>query len=106
MSNEIVNPSSLRISRISVISAITLIAGISAYFLSFIIAASGYIVKSREPFLMVLPLVLLITAFVLGLIDIFKKERKKVLSIIIVVISGIPLTLFLLLLVIMLVLGP
>jgi hypothetical protein len=106
MNNEIVNPGSLKISRISVISVISLIVGMCVYFLNFIISASGYITKSKEPLLMVLPLTLWMIAFVLGLVDIFKKERRKILSIIIVVISGIPLALFLLILVIMLVFGP
>lgn len=49
---------------------------------------------------MIAPLTLWVIAFTVGLIDILKKERKKVLSIITVAVSGVPIALFLLVLLI------
>lgn len=83
MGSEINGQKSHNISKISTASFVLVVGGIIAYVVNSTIL--------KVPPLMTLIMLLWIIGLALGLIDIIKKERRKILSYITVLISGIPL---------------
>lgn len=92
-----------KISRLSIASFICMLLGIFVYCTNFIAAAIGFI--NKKPVLIEGAFVFWIVALILGIIDLVKKDRKKVLSIIAVTVSAVPIGLFLIMLIIILLFG-
>jgi hypothetical protein len=92
-----------KISRLSIASFILLLAGILFYCTTYIVAVISSI--DKKPVLMEGAFALWISALTLGIIDLVKKDRNKVLSIISVTVSAIPIGLFLVILIILLLFG-
>jgi hypothetical protein len=84
----------LKHSKLCIASLVLAILGVINYLNGFVIAQ--YIPKDKEPYIMMLTLVFWVSGFVLGVIDLFKKRRRKVLSIVAIIINGLPLSVFVL----------
>ena len=72
-----------KISRISIISSVLLFVSIIGYLINLLIL--------KKTIIMSLILILWVTSLILGIVDILSKGRRKILSLITVVVSGIPL---------------
>lgn len=90
-----------KISVMSIVSISLLPLGIIWYIASFAIDAAELISPENTPYLMLGTLLILLASFVLGIIDLCKKNRRKILSIISVSLSSLPLLIFLLLVIVM-----
>lgn len=95
--------SKFKISRLSIASFVSMLLGIFIYCTTFIAAAIGFI--DKKPVLIEGAFVFWISALILGIIDLIKKDRHKVLSIIAVTVSAVPIGLFLVMLIIILLFG-
>lgn len=78
-------------SKIGKLSFAVCLLGFLAYFLSYVIIGNMSIPKEKEPYFMIVPLISWAISFTLGITDIRRKNRKKLLSIISIVLCGIPL---------------
>ena len=72
-----------KISRISIISSVLLFVSIIGYLINLLIL--------KKTIIMSLILILWVTSLILGIVDILSKGRRKILSLITVIVSGIPL---------------
>ena len=86
----------LRISYISVISFILSPLGIIWYLMYYFINSLGIVDEGKKVYFMAITFVLLLVPFIIGIVDLSKKNRRKTLSKLAVAISGIPLLIFIL----------
>jgi hypothetical protein len=85
------------VSKLSIIAFFSFIVGFLVYWGGMFGFYSFIVPRDKEYWIMIVTLIFQFSALVMGIVDLFKKERRKVLSIITVIISGIPSVLFLLL---------
>lgn len=89
------NNKNIRVSKLSIAAFCSWILGVITIAGSSILSINTSIIPSGTEYLIpVIAFVFGLAAFVMSIIDLFKKERKKVLSIITLVLSAVPTLLF------------
>ncbi len=94
MDKETATEEKSRISYISVISFVLSPLGIIWYLMYYFINSLGIVDEGEKIHFMAITFILLLVPFIAGIVDLFKKNRRKTLSKLAVAISGIPLLIF------------
>ncbi|WP_432664371.1 hypothetical protein R9X47_28065 [Wukongibacter baidiensis] len=90
----------VRISKLSIIAFCLFLLGTISFFGGASLFNTGFIPEDKGFLISGTSILLQLSAFTLGIIDLFKKNRKKILSVITVIFSGLPTIVFLLILII------